>query len=197
MCYYVLAACAGDSTAPILLTKLDGATFRKVVEWCIQHKYDQFRSDDIPAIDHSAKYDYSMYGSKKMGPRQVYLDPWDEKFCKRNQELLMHLVMVIHPNIFCALPAVLDLSGVGGLTPSGASRSPKFVLTPPRTNSQNKSKIHCWPPLVFPQIEYWLPGDRWRPWREVYNCSIDNRQRIVVMFWQSHAVIALYHFVKN
>ena len=26
----------------------------------------------------------------------------------------------------------------------------------PRKNSQNKSKIHCWPPLVFPEIEYWF-----------------------------------------
>ena len=48
--------------------------------------------------------------------------------------------------------SVLRLSGVGGFNPlSGASQPSKFVLTL-RKNSQNKSKIHCWPP----QIEYWL-----------------------------------------
>ena len=41
--------------------------------------------------------------------------------------------------------------GVGGrgLTPFWCLSTPKFVLTP-RNNSQNKSKIHCWPPSGFP-----------------------------------------------
>ena len=48
---------------------------------------------------------------------------------------------------------MLDLSGVRGLTPSGASHPQ--VNIDPHWFSQNESKIHCWPPLVLPQIDYW------------------------------------------
>ena len=47
--------------------------------------------------------------------------------------------------------------GVEGFNPPLVPKlTSKFVLTPPQKNSQNKSKIHCWPPLVFQQIDYWL-----------------------------------------
>ena len=40
-----------------------------------------------------------------------------------------------------------------GLTPHLVPLNPQVSIDPWK-NSQNKSKIHCWPPLVFPQIEY-------------------------------------------
>ena len=49
--------------------------------------------------------------------------------------------------------SVLDLSGVGGLTPSGASQTPKFSLTPTGL-VKNSQKYIADPPLVLPQIEY-------------------------------------------
>ena len=45
---------------------------------------------------------------------------------------------------------MLDLSGVGGLPPSGASQPPVFI--DPHWFSQ---KYIADPPLVLPQIEYW------------------------------------------
>ena len=66
---------------------------------------------------------------------------------------------------------MLDLSGVGegGLIPLWClSVSTPKVCIYPRKNSPNMSKIHCWPPLVFPQIEYcsWIVLDLWENKRE-------------------------------
>ena len=42
---------------------------------------------------------------------------------------------------------------LGGLTPLWCLSTPKFSLTPTGL-VKNTLKIHCWPPLVLPQIEY-------------------------------------------
>ena len=48
------------------------------------------------------------------------------------------------------LYTVLDLSrGVGGLTPTLVPLNSPSLYWPPK-NTQNKSKIHCWPPSGFP-----------------------------------------------
>ena len=42
-------------------------------------------------------------------------------------------------------PLLNFLKGVGGFNPPLCLSTPKFFIEP-RKNSQNKSKIHCWPP---------------------------------------------------
>ena len=96
----------------------------------------------------------------------VQADTWHTTFCRCQRgtsATWAKLVSRLRPKtivlitcdctvyIITALYSVLDLSGEG-INPSGASQPPKFSLTP--TGLVKKSKIHCWPPLVLPQIEY-------------------------------------------
>ena len=50
--------------------------------------------------------------------------------------------------------SVLDFLGVGGLTPSGASQPPKFVLTSEKNSQKSQKYIADSPALWFPTIEY-------------------------------------------
>ena len=67
--------------------------------------------------------------------------------------------------------------GWGFKSPYGSSH-PQVCLTPLK-NCQNKSKIHCWPPLVFPQIEYWTRVPRPVHQRTIatIGTNLDDRQR--------------------
>ena len=72
----------------------------------------------------------------------------------------------------------ISVSSVGGWGASGASRPPKFSLTP-HWFSQKKSKIHCWPAFGFttnrlPSVSYnkhawFIQNDDLEP---IYGCQL-------------------------